>query len=1081
MRAVVGERPVGLVVDRERFAQRDPVVPRIDDVLVGRDGHRRSLGDRRGFVGAPVVDVTLQTGRVVEIGHRVGDRKIGRDPLERDRIDRQAVAARGEERIAALQRVAVVVGREFAADRPVEAVDEGEAGRRAAVERVEHDRVGRGDGRIGAADVQIGAVPRQGRPEDRDRRGVLNVDAAAESGRGIVGDEGLADHIGPAADIDGAAVRGVGGGAVAGNDRVVHRQIHVFGRDRPAVPDRAVFGKRAVLNRQRRGAGSGIVGRNRAALSGRSGVGGTGAVPREDGLGNRHIGRRGPTGKDADRAALIVRRVRPELAFENAERRSVVEQKRSAAGRAVPFEQGRGDLAGPFGQVDRPAAGGAVAGQFAVGNRHAAAAEAAVDRAAHLGGRVADKARLGDSDILAVNRTGVLRAVPVKGHIICRDHGRFPGPVDRAADPRGRAVGRGIAREDRLVGNVDLNAVNRAAVGGGGVPHEEGVRNRNHRIGGIGVNRPAVGRAVPREGHVVGRNGADGVDRPAAGGRVVVHEIGFLQLRDRSVDRAAVGRAVPDEGRGGDALNRSVNRPAVGRRAVHRERAAGHRQGRAEVADRAAVGRAVVHKLAVGDRNRLRGALGTDRNRAARAAVFRGGVADERVAVDRQSVETVRRNRAAVLRAVRRKRVPRIEGGRCGAVQDDRAACRRAVRDERGSFNRQVLPAAVEVDRAAVDFGGVCRKGAAGHGQHGSGRKDRPAAVVRAGSGRLISGKRRAGHRHRVGVGVDRPAVRGAVPDERRTGIDDELRIDDERVTVAVDCPAVGGRRIVFEDGVARDGQRVIRAVDRAAVGRLVPDKRTAGNREVQAVGVNRPAVGGGAVVLEERILHGQRVRAGQRAGADRAAARRRRNVLERQAVEGHIGGCGDREDLAGFVFEDDPVVPVDIQIAVVVVGAEDERGVPGDLLRIDLHRRQAGGERHSAVGRVVGVGIGAGHAVVAGKRAVFGLLEVDGQRFAQRDQVVERIDDVLIGRNGHRRLFGAFPPFVRAVVVDQIVRTRVPRQVFRRVIVRFDHAGHVDRHRTLGERVIPIGRVGEECVTRLQRVVVRIADVDIV
>ena len=93
------------------------------------------------------------------------------------------------------------------------------------------------------------------------------------------------------------------------------------------------------------------------------------------------------------------------------------------------------------------------------------------------------------------------------------------------------------------------------------------------------------------------------------------------------------------------------------------------------------------------------------------------------------------------------------------------------------------------------------------------------------------------------------------------------------------------------------------------------------------------------------------------------------------------------------------------VDLHAVLVRRESERLVGLDHGQIVV-------ERHGDVLGVFGVGELAVHVdvmavIITEGFTLFRLLEVDGQRFAQRDQVVERIDVVFGGRDDHRRLFG--------------------------------------------------------------------------
>ena len=72
--AVIGHRPVGLVVGRERFAERNAAVPRVDHVFGGRDDHRRRFGSENRRLNRRVSGNGVVPGIVA--GKGVGDRNI---------------------------------------------------------------------------------------------------------------------------------------------------------------------------------------------------------------------------------------------------------------------------------------------------------------------------------------------------------------------------------------------------------------------------------------------------------------------------------------------------------------------------------------------------------------------------------------------------------------------------------------------------------------------------------------------------------------------------------------------------------------------------------------------------------------------------------------------------------------------------------------------------------------------------------------------------------------------------------------------------------------------------------------------
>ena len=285
---------------------------------------------------------------------------------------------------------------------------------------------------------------------------------------------------------------------------------------------------------------------------------------------------------------------------------------------------------------------------------------------------------------------------------------------------------------------------------------------------------------------------------------------------------------------------------------------------------------------------------------------------------------------------------------------------------------------------------------------------------------------------------------------------------------MGIDRAAVVRGAVLHERGIV-DQQGSLIDIDRAPLQRAVQIERAVGDFDTHPVNRDAAALSGIAALAADRLILVE-LAAVERGALDASAfdvagggedhpVDAAAEVAERHSVDRHVRGFGEVEDADLIAVEGDMPVPFDHHAFV-----ERREGVRTDRL-VDIDHAEIGFERHRlAVVRV-------------GNRFRFDRAVVDTQRLAQRDQPVPLIDDVDIGRHVHRRGFGTFAPFVRAVVVNGVVRTGVPRQVDRRIAGRFGHAGAVDRRGMLVERILRrnIVAAGEELLACLLLVVVGI------
>ena len=347
--------------------------------------------------------------------------------------------------------------------------------------------------------------------------------------------------------------------------------------------------------------------------------------------------------------------------------------------------------------------------------------------------------------------------------------------------------------------------------------------------------------------------------------------------------------------------------------------------------------------------------------------------------------------------------------------------------------------------RAALPVGGVALKGAAVHRENRAG----PRHVNGSPDFRRVAFKGARGNveSRRFGTEVDRAAgscvirisarhvvFEGRAADieffrvdrtgDNRRGIAVEHGVGDRRLTaVTEDRAAVHRRRIGGKLGIRYAKSAALRK-DSTAVGlrtgNTVPGKRAVGNIECHRTdyrdsGTKRSGIGGELAPVNSNCLATDRQPTDNE---DRSTSPSLLNILENQVVKRHIGGFGNAENtkiiLSGFAVGiaverdvirliriidplDDQAVVVDHVTIGVNSGTEIETAVK-------LHRGERVFERDRGIRSVVGVtkrAVG-----VVGDR--FARLVVNGERFAERNQAVPRIDRVAGGRHVHARGFRA-------------------------------------------------------------------------
>ena len=289
---------------------------------------------------------------------------------------------------------------------------------------------------------------------------------------------------------------------------------------------------------------------------------------------------------------------------------------------------------------------------------------AGVDRAAVARRRVGGIGAVCRDDIRSVNRAAVAFGTVAGEDRVAQHTGIRAGPehVDRAAVARVAGTLDRLIPRERAVGHIDRRAVNRAAdVRCVAAERVAGARYRH------GINRAAAcvrGRVAAVD--VAGRN--DGVATKRAALSAVAGEVGIAHGQGcaaHRVDGAAKRRVVAHETAAGNRqVGRGPDRAAVVVGVVEGEFAAGNREIRAGVVDRAAaplavaafdvvalkeaavnrqvertgvdraaVGRAVADKVAVNDGHRLGGSQ--TRGDTDRRAVFGGRNVLEQESVER--------------------------------------------------------------------------------------------------------------------------------------------------------------------------------------------------------------------------------------------------------------------------------------------------------------------------------------------------------------------------------------------------------------------------------------------------------------
>ena len=294
-RVVVLNSAVGLVVDRQSFAERNQAVPRVDNVLSGRYVHRRCFGTADVLERTVVVKPHVGTGILRQVFIGLSDSSItGRNSgaVERHRTEgkgifRRDIVAADEERFAGLVHVAIASRLGSGSG-----IEGGFVFHQSFSRRAEKDRVGNSVESTGIA-AEIGAgrrgIPGNGRPGHRELgTGIRNVDTAAFACRRIVGDQRLINRGHARRHRDTAAVTrgrisgnptvvhryitsgvntaaGAAGRFIVRNSAVIYRVLAVFKVKRASAGSRGIVVKQAVLDRRGCGAGT-MIAPNRTAL-----------------------------------------------------------------------------------------------------------------------------------------------------------------------------------------------------------------------------------------------------------------------------------------------------------------------------------------------------------------------------------------------------------------------------------------------------------------------------------------------------------------------------------------------------------------------------------------------------------------------------------------------------------------------------------------------------------------------------------------------------------------------------------------------------------------------------------------------